>query len=102
MRAAEAPLIIHRAGTSAATFLVASGLAPLLLKIDSADSILTTLKRCANRWFYFQTKEFFLNMTVKHGLVKHLNETGIKHVQPLLQLLGISSSYSLSFVKICI
>ena len=33
----------------AATFSVAPGLAPLLFKIDSAASILTTFKRCANR-----------------------------------------------------
>ena len=36
------------------------------------------------------------------GNMKHLYETGIKHVNPLLQLLGISPSNSLSFVKICI
>ena len=41
-------------------------------------------------------------MTVKHGLVKHLYETGIKNVQLLMQHLGIFPSYSLSFVKICI
>ena len=39
--------------TSAVTFLVAPGLAPILFKIDSAAasaaSILTTFKRCANR-----------------------------------------------------
>ena len=34
--------------------------------------------------------------------MKHLYETGNKNVQPLLQLLGIFSSYSLSSVKICI
>ena len=47
-----APLQVARA-TSAATFSVAPGLAPLLFKIDSAvtsaASILTTFKRCANR-----------------------------------------------------
>ena len=44
------PLInIGRAVTSAATFLVVPGLAPLLFKIDSAAGILTTFKRCANR-----------------------------------------------------
>ena len=47
-----APLQVARA-TSAATFSVALGLAPLLFKIDSAAtsaaSILTTFKRCANR-----------------------------------------------------
>ena len=47
-----APLHVARA-TSAATFSVAPGLAPLLFKIDSAAtsvaSILTTFKRCANR-----------------------------------------------------
>ena len=47
-----APLQVARA-TSAATFSVATGLAPLLFKIDSAAtsaaSILTTFKRCANR-----------------------------------------------------
>ena len=42
--------------TSAATFSVAPGLAPLLFKIYSAASILTTFKRCANSLFYFQTK----------------------------------------------
>ena len=44
---------INRAVTSAATFSVAPGLAPLLFKIDSAATsvagILTTFKRCANR-----------------------------------------------------
>ena len=47
-----APLQVARA-TSATTFSVAPGLAPLLFKIDSAAtgaaSILTTFKRCANR-----------------------------------------------------
>ena len=47
-----APLQVARA-TSADTFSVAPRLAPLLFKIDSAAtsaaSILTTLKRCANR-----------------------------------------------------
>ena len=45
---------IIRAVTIAATsrahyFLVAPGLVPLLFEIDSAASILTTFKRCANR-----------------------------------------------------
>ena len=47
-----APLQLVRA-TSAATFPVAPGLAPLLFKIanaaTSAASILTTFRRCANR-----------------------------------------------------
>ena len=43
-----APLQVAHA-TSAATFSVALGLAPLLFKIDSAACILTTFKRCANR-----------------------------------------------------
>ena len=42
-----------RAVTSAATFLVAPGQAPLVFKIDStatsAASILTTFKHCVNR-----------------------------------------------------
>ena len=42
-------LCIRRAVTSAATFLLAPGLAPLLFKIDSTASILTSFKRCANR-----------------------------------------------------
>ena len=46
-------VLTTRAVTSAATFLVVPGLAPLLFKIDStatsASSILTTSKRCANR-----------------------------------------------------
>ena len=54
-----APLQLARA-TRAATFLVASGLALLLFKIDSAAtsaaSILTTFKRWANRKFYFLPK----------------------------------------------
>ena len=43
-----APLQVASA-TSAATFSVAPGPAPLLFKIYSAATILTTFKRCANR-----------------------------------------------------
>ena len=43
-----APLQLAHA-TSAATFLVGPGLAPVLFKIDSAASILATFKRCANK-----------------------------------------------------
>ena len=46
------PLQLTRT-TSAATFLVVPGIAPLLLKIDSATTgaanTLTTFKHCANR-----------------------------------------------------
>ena len=49
-----------RAVTSASTFLVTPGRAPLLYKIDSAAAsaagILIIFKRCANRQFYFLTK----------------------------------------------
>ena len=72
-----------------------------LFEIDSAASILTTFKRSSNRQFYFLTKYFFLNITVNTDW-RNTCRPGIKHVQPLLQLLGILPSYSLSFVKICI
>ena len=53
VRAVTSAAIQVARATSAATFLVAPGLAPLLFKIDnaatSAASILTTFKRCANR-----------------------------------------------------
>ena len=52
-------VVVHRAVTSAATFLVAPGLMSLLFKMYSAASMLTTFKRCTNRWFYFLTKQFF-------------------------------------------
>ena len=39
-------------------------------------------------------------MTVKHGLVKYLYVTGVKHVQPLMQLLGIFPSVALCFYLI--
>ena len=74
------------------TFSVAPGLALLLFKIDSAASILTTFKQLV----LFPNEINFCNITVKHGLVKHLYETGIKHVQPVMQLLGIFPSYSFS------
>ena len=40
------------------------------------------------------------NITVKRGLVKHLYETGVKHVQPLMQLLGIFLSVAWCFYLI--
>ena len=84
-----APLQLARA-TSAATFLVAPGLAPLAFWPLLSAALIAS--------FIFQRNNFF-NITAEHGLVNHLYETGVMHVQPLLQLLGNFDSYSLSFVK---
>ena len=94
-----------RAVTSAATFLVAPGQAQLQFKTDSAVTSAASFdhfQALRKLLVLFSNEVILWNITVKHAMVKHLYEAGIKHVQPLLQLLGIFPSYSLLFVKICI
>ena len=62
--------LVGRAVTSAAIFSVAPGLGPLLFKIDSAASILTTLKLALIAIFISEKNNF-----LKHNCKKRAGET---------------------------
>ena len=97
-----APLQVAHA-TSDATFSVAQGLAPLLFKLIA--SLVFWSVSCDALIASFISEQ---NRFLKHNCKTRAGETLIivwdcaKHEQPLMHLLGIFPSYSLSFVKICI
>ena len=77
------PLALLAHATSAATALIAPWPVPLLFKIESAISIFTIFKLCANHQFYFLSKNF-LKQNCKREFVKNSYYTNVKHVQPLM------------------
>ena len=107
-----APLQVARA-TSAATFSVAPGLPPLLFKIHSAATIAPLvfwpLSRAALIASFISEQNFskhncktragetlieweIQGTSLNEKFREKLNETGTKHEQPLMQLLGIFPS----------